>query len=158
MNSDAKKSKDMPLTRSDVEAKFAANGIPLATAGSQADGQLFYVFHAGEGAPYVNSKGTSKLPAFLDNMASAELMNSKRFGHGILLALPDNVVANNTKLFKLIKDNKKALEICPISNFILGYYKDMKQHPWLDLLNAGIHITFSPDDPGLWKTWGISAD
>ena len=40
-----------------------------------------------------------------------------------------------------------AVEVCPISNQVLNYVSDLRDHPATAMLAAGVPITLSPDDP-----------
>ncbi|KAK5577376.1 hypothetical protein RB653_002317 [Dictyostelium firmibasis] len=101
---------------------------------------LDYFFHAGETILYNNT-----------NLYDAILLDTKRIGHGI--QLPQHPL-----LMDLVLKNDIAIEICPISNQILQYVSDMRAHPGLDLLNRGLPVTISPDDPAIFNYGGLSYD
>lgn len=88
-----------------------------------------YFLHSGE-----NTKINDPID---ENMLDAILLGSKRIGHGIN-------VWKYPALVELIKKNKIALEICPISNFIL-YNVHLTNHPAV-LLHKLVDITISSDD------------
>ena len=99
-----------------------------------------FYFHSGE--------STSR---FNENLYDAVLMDTKRIGHGIGLVF-------HPHLIDLVRDRKIGYEICPISNFILGYTLDMRWHPARQLMAEGVEITISSDDPTFWAYQGISLD
>ena len=74
------------------------------------------ILHAGES----NSRNNIEL-------YDAILLGSKRIGHGFALA-------RHPKLIELVKEKNICLESCPVSNFILGYIKDLRCHPVRGLL------------------------
>ena len=41
--------------------------------------------------------------------------------------------------------------MCPISNQVLGYVGDLRAHPAVAYINAGIPVVLSPDDPGVMR-------
>jgi adenosine deaminase CECR1 len=86
-----------------------------------------------------------------NNLFDAVLLGSRRIGHGLALA----------KLPGLIEEVRRrgiAVEVCPISNQILGYVPDLRSHPALTLLNAGVPVTISSDDPALFQYQGVAHD
>jgi adenosine deaminase CECR1 len=44
-----------------------------------------------------------------------------------------------------------AIEVCPISNQVLGYVADLRSHPAGLYINSGLPVVICPDDPGIWK-------
>lgn len=101
---------------------------------------LPYFFHAGE-----TGWGHDK------NSYDAFLLSSKRIGHGFnLFHFPG--------LMQEIKKQKICIEICPISNQVLGYVKDLRTHPAIGFLKQGLPCVLSSDDPMLFKTVGLSYD
>lgn len=100
--------------------------------------------------PFYFHDGESTLPTD-DNLYDAVLLNSRRIGHGInLFRFP--------VLFDKIKEQDIALEVCPLSNQILGYVQDLRMHPASEYINRGIPITISSDDPQLFDYSGLSYD
>lgn len=102
--------------------------------------KLSLFFHAGESSSRKN-----------DNLYDAILLNTKRIGHGF-------AIENHPHLINLVKKKDICLEICPLSNMILGYVLDLRWHPGRSLMNRGVPITISADDPGFWGTEGVSLD
>lgn len=101
---------------------------------------LPYYFHDGETAS-----------AYSLNLYDAVLLNSKRIGHGLnLFHFP--------YLMDRIKEKNICLEVCPISNQVLGYVPDLRMHPAAGYLKAGIPCVIGSDDPGLFGYKGISSD
>lgn len=56
------------------------------------------------------------------------------------------------------KKRNICVEVCPISNQLLRYYNDIRLHPIKALLNNGVKVSISPDDPHLFGTIGVSVD
>ncbi|KAF2087863.1 Metallo-dependent hydrolase [Saccharata proteae CBS 121410] len=100
-----------------------------------------FMFHAGE---TLLDTGGSKDPA-QSNLYESVLLNAKRIGHGFSL----------TKHPKLIDEFKKrdiCIELCPISNELLHLCRNVKEHPYPELLTAGIPCTVNADNPSLFRS------
>ena len=50
------------------------------------------------------------------------------------------------------------LELCPLSNLILGYVDDLRTHPGKQYVNDSISVTFSSDDNAIFRTSTITDD
>uniref|UniRef100_A0A0C9QAH8 Adenosine deaminase n=1 Tax=Fopius arisanus TaxID=64838 RepID=A0A0C9QAH8_9HYME len=105
--------------------------------------QMNFFFHAGE----TNWYGTSTD----ENLIDAVLLNTKRIGHGYAILKHQNVL-------EYVKRNKIAIELCPISNQVLGLVKDLRNHPGSVLFAEGVPVVVSNDDPGLWGSRALSYD
>ena len=57
-----------------------------------------------------------------------------------------------------VKQNQNLIEVSPISNQILGYVSDMRNHPARVLLANNVNISINSDDPGVFGYDGISYD
>jgi adenosine deaminase CECR1 len=100
--------------------------------------------------PYYLHDGESNDPSN-QNLYDAILLGSKRIGHGLnLFRFP--------VLIRKMKEEKICLEICPISNQVLGYVKDLRIHPSLGYLKQGVPSVLSSDDPGLFDYHGMTPD
>uniref|UniRef100_A0A0C9RRA6 Adenosine deaminase n=1 Tax=Fopius arisanus TaxID=64838 RepID=A0A0C9RRA6_9HYME len=102
-----------------------------------------FFFHAGE----TNWYGTSTD----ENLIDAVLLNAKRIGHGYAILKHQNAL-------EYVKRNKIAIELCPISNQVLGLVKDLRNHPGSVLFAEGVPVVVSNDDPGLWGSRALSYD
>lgn len=85
------------------------------------------------------------------NVVDAYLVGAKRIGHGL-----------NLYLFPTLQDRliqqDIALEVCPISNQILGYVRDLRTHPAVNYMRRGVPIVLSSDDPAIFGYAGVSHD
>lgn len=86
------------------------------------------------------------------NVATAIMLGASRMGHGFGIAKSlSNII------FGL--ENNVGLEICPISNKLLGYHRDLKDHPAPLLQKVfGYPISISPDDPSIYGYQGVTWD
>ncbi|KAF4308371.1 Adenosine/AMP deaminase [Botryosphaeria dothidea] len=99
-----------------------------------------FMFHAGE---TLLDTGGTKDPEN-SNLYESVLLNAKRVGHGFAL----------TKHPKLIERFKKldiCIELCPISNELLHLCRNVKEHPYPEMLAAGIPCTVNADNPALFR-------
>ncbi len=85
--------------------------------------------------------------ATIENIYDAILLGAKRIGHGL-------GVFKHPYLMKLLKDNDVAVEVCPVSNQILGFVPDLRSHPAQNYYHNGIPIVLGADDPG---TFGVDS-
>jgi adenosine deaminase CECR1 len=79
-----------------------------------------------------------------ENVLDAVLLDAKRIGHGIALF-------KHPLLMQIVKERGIAIEVCPISNQVLGYVPDLRNHPAVLYINSGLPVVICPDDPGIWK-------
>ena len=77
----------------------------------------------------------------LENTLDALLLGVHRVGHGI-------GYIKHPYYMKLLRERDIALEICPISNQILGFYPDHRAHPAINYIRSGNPVVLGSDDPG----------
>ena len=99
-----------------------------------------FMFHAGE---TLLDMGGSTDPKN-SNLFSSLLLNAKRIGHGYALL-------KHPLLLKQYRDREICLELCPISNELLHLCGNARQHPYPQLLAAGLHCTLNADNPSLFR-------
>jgi len=104
----------------------------------------------GTNIPFYFHDGESTIPSDL-NLYDAVALKTKRIGHGVnLFRFPS--------LQKNIKEKGISLEVCPLSNQILGYVENLRMHPASEYINKGIPITISTDDPQIFDYNGMTYD
>jgi len=87
----------------------------------------------------------------ITNLHDAILLNTKRVGHGFQLFLFPNLVQEYIN-----KDI--CIEVCPLSNMVLGYTLDLRTHPIRDLMYGGLQFSISSDDPCFFDYKGVTLD
>ncbi|KAH7377805.1 hypothetical protein BKA66DRAFT_571834 [Pyrenochaeta sp. MPI-SDFR-AT-0127] len=103
-----------------------------------------FLFHAGE---TLLDTGGSNDPSN-SNLYDAVILESKRIGHGFALMKHPHLVEK----FKKTKTSKGiCIELCPISNELLHLCRNIKEHPFPELLAAGIPCTVNSDNPSLFS-------
>ena len=111
--------------------------------------------------PMVCAKYNIDLPLYLhagettraddENLYDAYLLGARRIGHGLNLAM-------FPELERRFLQRPVPLEICPISNQILGFVRDLRAHPACGYVRRGIPCVISSDDPGIFGYDGLSYD
>lgn len=106
----------------------------------QKNPNVIYSLHAGETVNYKN-----------ENVLDSILLQTKRIGHG--LSVMRNEVVKN-----LVKAKDICVEINPLSNYLLGYCRDLNHHPGKQMIADGVSICINPDDYSCWNENGVSMD
>lgn len=102
-----------------------------------------FLFHAGE--TLLDTGGS--LDASNSNLYDAVLLKSKRIGHGFALMKHPHLIEK----FRPQGDYPGiCIELCPISNEVLHLCRNIKEHPFPELLAAGIPCTLSTDNPNFF--------
>lgn len=95
-----------------------------------------FLFHCGE----TQDMGTDTD----QNLVDALLLNAKRIGHGFALA-------KHPYIMQHMKARGVCLELCPISNEVLGLTSRVNGHSMYELLANNVHCTVSSDNGTLFR-------
>lgn len=138
-------------------------------------------FHGGESTDIISDRGNNAVTGPICSrhrighgfqMGTAENLDpgtdlyGKHIMHYILNGYKGDVdVQNNYPIEKGDGQYKRwdyitepVIELCPISNYMLGYVKDLKEHPAISLMENGILAVICNDDPQLFGSKGLSHD
>lgn len=80
-----------------------------------------------------------------ESIRQALELGVSRIGHGVR-AIEDSALVRDLAALGIV------LEICPGSNIALGIYPDWPAHPIARLMDAGVNVTVSTDDPPFFHT------
>jgi hypothetical protein len=115
-------------------------------------GKINFFMHSGENIPNTKATGLSSIDVNLLTAIAVVSNDTKiRVGHG--LSLIDNKELMN--MYKLLNIN---IELCPLSNYILGYVTKMENHPGRDYIEAGLNVSINSDDPSIFGYDYVSYD
>ena len=95
--------------------------------------------------------GGESLDAENENLIDAYLLGVTRVGHGLNLYRYPDLHARYVRA-------EIALEVCPISNRVLGYAQDIRNHPATEYLRSGAAITLCSDDPTYMENETLTDD
>lgn len=110
---------------------FVPEFLEFKRACSKAGVEIPFLFHCGE---------TLDVGSDTDgNLLDALLLGSKRIGHGF--ALP-----HHPYVLEQMKKRNICIEVCPISNEILGLTPRISGHVMYSLLANNVHCTISTDN------------
>lgn len=73
------------------------------------------------------------------------MMGADRIGHGVNLITDED-------LMRQLRHGPYMVEINLISNLLLEYVSDYKQHPFPEYLRIGVPVALSTDDRGMWDS------
>ena len=99
-----------------------------------------FMFHAGETLLDTGGSDDPKNSNLYDSL----LLSAKRIGHGYALL-------KHPVLLERYREQKICLELCPISNELLHLCGNVREHPYPQLLAAGLHCTLNADNPSLFR-------
>jgi adenosine deaminase CECR1 len=129
-------------------------GYDLVEEEDKTHTNLFYINELLEARHKAEQRNTT-LPLYLhsgesnwvenENVLDAILLGARRIGHGLTLI-------KHPLLMQIVKEREIAIEVCPISNQVLGYIADLRNHPAVTYINSGLPVVICPDDPGIWKS------
>lgn len=74
------------------------------------------------------------------------LLGASRIGHGV------NLLKDPDTLLLLQQSRRTLIEINLISNLLLEYVPDLRQHPFPELLRTGVPVCLNTDDRGMWDS------
>jgi adenosine deaminase CECR1 len=128
-------------------------GFDLVQEEDRTNSNLFYIEELLAARKEAERRGID-LPFYLhsgetnwaenENIYDAILLGASRIGHGLSLV-------KHPRLMQIVKERGIAIEVCPISNQILGYVSDLRNHPAVHYINAGIPVVLSSDDPAVFR-------
>lgn len=93
-----------------------------------------------------------------DNVLDAVLIAKHRIGHGFNMNKYMEVADTLTGDINQEKLPEPVLEICPISNQLLRYIPDLRNHPAYELMKRGMCCVICNDDPQILDNPGLSFD
>lgn len=95
-----------------------------------------------------------------NNVTSAGAVSKYRIGHGFNMNKHSGCVRTIATNNGSINAGPRLpiLEICPISNQMLGYYPDLRTHSAYELMRQGIICCIANDDPQIFGNEGVSYD
>jgi len=115
-----------------LEAGFPPELFRAEFEEARANG-LHVVAHAGEGAGAESIRG------------ALEVLQAERIGHGIRCLEDPSLVTE-------LRRRQVPIEVCPISNYRTGVVAAGAPHPILRMLDEGLNVTVSSDDPPMFGT------
>lgn len=93
-----------------------------------------------------------------ENIVDAKIASRYRMGHGFqMLAYPGAMLGYQFSKTGSMMEGP-VLEVCPISNQMLRYFPDIRNHYALMLMKMGIPCVISNDDPQILGNPGLSYD
>ncbi|RUS86632.1 hypothetical protein EGW08_005581 [Elysia chlorotica] len=101
-----------------------------------------FLFHAGESSW---TQGADM------NLVDAVLLNATRIGHGF-------AALKHPKVMEAIREQGIVIEVQPLSNQVLGFVNDLRNHPGAALIANNDRITISSDNFPLWGALPLSHD
>jgi adenosine deaminase len=89
---------------------------------------LFVTIHAGEWSGAENVR------------EAIEVLHADRIGHGVRV-MEDQAVVD------LARERNVPFEVCITSNYQSGVVASLQEHPFMNMLKAGLNVTLNTDDP-----------
>ncbi len=97
-----------------------------------------------------------------NNVLDAAIISKHRIGHGFnmnkFMEMTDQILKDDGGHLIQGRVIEPVLEICPISNQLLRYIPDLRNHPAYELMKKGIGCVICNDDPQILDNPGLSFD
>lgn len=144
---------------------------------------ILFFFHDGESTEIINDRGSNAITGPIcsrhrighgfqmgtaENLDEGNLLYGKDImqyilnGHksdiGVQGNYPIKEGTGGDKYTRWDYIIEPVIELCPISNYMLGYVNDLKEHPAISLMENGILAVICNDDPQLFESKGLSYD
>mmetsp|Transcript_16096 Transcript_16096/g.18225 ORF Transcript_16096/g.18225 Transcript_16096/m.18225 type:complete len:474 (+) Transcript_16096:42-1463(+) len=103
------------------------------------------------GIPLLLHAGETLKTCMATQMYDAIAIGAERMGHGFDLI-------NHPSLVRKVKEHNVTVECCPISNQVLGYAPDLRNHNGKAMLRHDIRISISSDDAGMFHYYDPTFD
>ncbi len=87
----------------------------------------------------------------VENLYDAYLLRSRRVGHALNLE-------DFPRLQTRFARRPLPIEVCPVSNQVLGYVRDLRLHPANQYIRRGMPCVLASDDPCVFGNRGLSYD
>lgn len=118
---------------------FVAIGLASAERDfPPANFQRLYREAAAQGYALTAHAGEEGPPSYVCD--ALDLLGVSRIDHGVRST-------EDESLLERLAAERTALTVCPLSNVRLRVYEDLADHPLLELLDGGLAVTVSSDDP-----------
>jgi aminodeoxyfutalosine deaminase len=72
-------------------------------------------------------------------------LGAERIGHGTSAATDPELLAHLAR-------HEIPVEVCPTSNVATGAVADLREHPIVAMVSAGVRVTINSDDPPMFAT------
>ncbi len=115
-----------------IEGSVAEREFRILREAATANG-LGLAVHAGEAG------GPGNIIAALDDLGA------DRIGHGV-------AAAREPRLLARLAAEGVPVEVCPSSNVALGLFPTLEDHPFPQMLAAGVNVSVNSDDPPFFST------
>jgi adenosine deaminase CECR1 len=129
-------------------------GFDLVTEEDAGNTNLYYLEELLTARSAARQQGTD-LPFYLHsgesnwadngNLYDALLLGAPRIGHALALI-------RHPLLLQQVRARDIAIEVCPVSNQILGFVSDLRIHPAAHYVSANVPMVLSSDDPGIFQS------
>jgi len=132
-------------------ARMAASraGAGVTTFGLASDetdhppGPFAEAFRIARDAGLVAAPHAGELAGPASVREAIDLLGADRLGHGVRSV-------EDPELVRRLADDGIVCDLCPTSNLVLGLYPSLEEHPFAQLLDAGVRVTINTDDPLLF--------
>ena len=144
----------LPVKEAEAVTQFAIDnrktfvGLDLADTEEGFDSKPFSPFFhraAESGLGITIHSGEANLPKAPRYVKEAiDHLGATRIGHGVQIYRDPEIIA-------YVKQKQVTLELCPTSNWLSQAVSRVEDHPFRQLMEAGVRTTINSDDPGIFN-------